>query len=147
MNTIDLIKTDMYAAMKAGDHLTSGTLRLVLAKLKDRQINIRKDLTEKDCAVVLKTMIKQRKEAAEIYKKANRVELAEKENHENKILKKYLPPMMSKNETRILVNKVIEETEVKSLAEIGRVMPLIMERGKDKIDGKTANKILRELLE
>ena len=55
--------------------------------------------------------------------------------------------MMSKNETRILVNKVIEETEVKSLAEIGRVMPLIMERGKDKIDGKIANKILRELLE
>ena len=45
------------------------------------------------------------------------------------------------------VNKVIEETEVKSLAEIGRVMPLIMERGKDKIDGKIANKILRELLE
>ena len=147
MNFLDTIKSDMYDAMKSGNKDKAGTLRTLLAKLKDRQINNRKDLTEKDCISVIKTLVKQREEAADMYEKAGRESLAQKEKTEFDILNSYLPEMMSEVEIRILVESVISETNVKGITEIGKVMPLVMQKGGDAIDGKMANQILRELLE
>ena len=147
MNFLDTIKIDMYDAMKSGDKDKSGTLRTLLAKLKDRQINNRKDLTEKDCISVVKTLVKQREEAADMYEKAGRENLAQKEKFEFDILNSYLPETMSEVETRNLVESVISETNANGLMDMGKVMPLIMQKGGDEIDGKMANQILRELLE
>jgi len=147
MNFLDTIKSDMYDAMKSGDKDKAGTLRTLLAKLKDRQINNRKDLTEKDCISVIKTLVKQREEAADMYEKAGRDSLAQKEKIEFDILNSYLPEMMSEVEIRNLIESVISETNAKGITEIGKVMPLVMQKGGDKIDGKMANQILRELLE
>jgi len=137
----------MYDAMKSGDKDKAGTLRTLLAKLKDRQINNRKDLTEKDCISVIKTLVKQREEAADMYEKAGRESLAQKEKVEFDILNSYLPEMMSEVEIRNLVESVISETNAKGITEMGKVMPLVMQKGGDAIDGKMANQILRELLE
>ena len=79
MNFIESIKTDMYSAMKSGDKEKAGTLRMLLAKLKDRQINTRQELTDNDCINVIKTLVKQRKEAAKMYEDAKRPKLEEKE--------------------------------------------------------------------
>ena len=147
MNFLDTIKSDMYDAMKSGDKDKAGTLRTLLAKLKDRQINNRKDLTEKDCISVIKTLVKQREEAADMYEKAGRDSLAQKEKSEFDILNSYLPEMMSEVEIRNLVESVISETNAKGIIEMGKVMPLVMQKGGDAIDGKIANQILRELLE
>ena len=147
MNFLDKIKTDMYDAMKSGDKDKAGTLRTLLAKLKDRQINNRKDLTEKDCISVVKTLVKQREEAADMYEKAGRESLAQKEKYEFDILNSYLPETMSEAETRNLVKSVISETNASGLMDMGKVMPLVMQKGGDAIDGKMANQILRELLE
>lgn len=147
MNFLDKIKTDMYDAMKSGDKDKAGTLRTLLAKLKDRQINNRKDLTEKDYISVIKTLVKQREEAADMYEKAGRESLAQKEKIEFDILNTYLPEMMSEVEIRNLVESVISETNAKGITEMGKVMPLVMQKGGDAIDGKMANQILRELLE
>ena len=147
MNFLDTIKSDMYDAMKSGDKDKAGTLRTLLAKLKDRQINNRKDLTEKDCISVIKTLVKQREEAADMYEKAGRDSLAQKEKIEFDILNSYLPEMMSEVEIRNLVESVISETNAKGITEMGKVMPLVMQKGGDAIDGKMANQILRELLE
>jgi len=147
MNFLDTIKSDMYDAMKSGDKDKAGTLRTLLAKLKDRQINNRKDLTEKDCISVIKTLVKQREEAADMYEKAGRDSLAQKEKIEFNILNSYLPEMMSEVEIRNLVESVISETNAKGITEMGKVMPLVMQKGGDAIDGKMANQILRELLE
>ena len=147
MNFLDTIKSDMYDAMKSGDKDKAGTLRTLLAKLKDRQINNRKDLTEKDCISVIKTLVKQREEAANMYEKAGRDSLAQKEKIEFDILNSYLPEMMSEVEIRNLVESVISETNAKGITEMGKVMPLVMQKGGDAIDGKMANQILRELLE
>ena len=147
MNFLDAIKSDMYDAMKSGDKDKAGTLRTLLAKLKDRQINNRKDLTEKDCISVIKTLVKQREEAADMYEKAGRESLAQKEKIEFDILNTYLPEMMSEVEIRNLVESVISETNAKGITEMGKVMPLVMQKGGDAIDGKMANQILRELLE
>ena len=147
MNFLDKIKSDMYDAMKSGDKDKAGTLRTLLAKLKDRQINNRKDLTERDCISVIKTLVKQREEAADMYEKAGREGLAQKEKYEFDVLNSYLPETMSEAETRNLVESVISETNANGLMDMGKVMPLVMQKGGDAIDGKMANQILRKLLE
>jgi len=147
MNFVEMIKKDMYSAMKSGEKEKAGTLRILLAKLKDRQINTRQELSENDCLKVIKTLVKQRKEAFEMYEKANRQNLADKENAELLILETYLPKMMTEPEIRSLVESIINETAAQGVADIGKVMPIVMQRGSGKIDGKQANLILRELLE
>ena len=147
MDYIETIKVDMYAAMKSGDKDKAGTLRTLLAKLKDKQINTRKDLTEKECISVIKTLVKQRKESIEMYEKAGREGLAIKEKLELDILSVYLPEIMDEGKTRKLVQAVITETNAKGLSDIGKVMPIVMQKGGSEINGKMANQILRELLE
>jgi len=147
MDYMEIIKVDMYAAMKSGDKDKAVALRTLLAKLKDKQINTRKDLTEKECISVIKTLAKQRQESIEMYEKAGREGLAVKEKLEFDILNAYLPAMMNEGEIRKIVQSVIIETNAKALSDIGKVMPIIMQKGGSKIDGKIANQILRELLE
>ena len=142
-----MIKKDMYSAMKSGEKEKAGTLRTLLAKLKDCQINTRQELSENDCLKVIKTLVKQRKEASEMYEKADRQNLADKENAELLILETYLPKMMTEPEIRSLVESIISETAAQGVADIGKVMPIVMQRGSGKVDGKKANLILRELLE
>ena len=147
MNFVEMIKKDMYSAMKSGEKEKAGTLRTLLAKLKDHQINTRQELSENDCLKVIKTLVKQRKEAFEMYEKADRQNLADKENAELLILETYLPKMMTEPEIRSLVESIISETAAQGVADIGKVMPIVMQRGSGKVDGKKANLILRELLE
>ena len=137
----------MHSAMKSKDELNTKVLRVLLAKLKETQINRGKNLTEQECISVIKTLVKQRKEAAEIYKKANRMDLSEKENSENKILSRYLPKMLTVNEILKIVEKIIKENNIKSISQIGMAMPLIMKTGGGRIDGKIANQILRDILD
>ena len=137
----------MHSSMKTKDELDTKVLRVLLAKLKETQINRGKNLTEQECISVIKTLVKQRKEAAEIYKKANRMDLSEKENSENKILSRYLPKMLTVNEIRKIVEKIIKENNIKSISQIGMAMPLIMKTGGEGIDGKIANQILRDILD
>tara|TARA_A100000164_G_C21646713_1_gene648377 strand:+ start:176 stop:577 length:402 start_codon:yes stop_codon:yes gene_type:complete len=132
--------------MKAGDKTKANTLRSVIAKLKDRYISSRKDLSNQDELNVLKTLAKQRKESFEIFTKANRVDLADKEQLELKILNEYLPRMMNKDESKRFIQNIISEIGATNLSEMGKVMPLVIKRGEGKIDGKLANSILRELL-
>ena len=147
MSFIDTIKEDMYTAMKSGEKKTAGTLRTLLAKLKDQQINSGKKLSDQEGLNVIKTLVKQRRESIEMYEQANRPDLAEQEKIELNILESYLPQMMTEDETRSLVVSVIEETGSIGMGDIGKVMPVVMQRGAGSVDGKTANMILRELLE
>ena len=147
MTFIDKIQSDMYKHMKSGEKKTTTTLRTLLAKLKDKQINTGNKLSEQEGLNVVKTLVKQRKESMEMYEAAGRSNLAEQERFEFKILESYLPQMLSEKEIRSLVISIIEETGASSMSDIGKVMPLIMQRGSGKVDGKTANLVLRELLE
>ena len=147
MSLIDTIKADMYTAMKSGEKEIVGTLRTLLAKLKDQQINSGKKLSDQEGLNVIKTLVKQRRESIKMYDQANRPDLAGQEKIELNILKSYLPQMMTEDETRSLVISVIEETGSIGMEDVGKVMPVVMQRGAGSVDGKTANIILRELLE
>ena len=147
MSLLQNITDEMYLAMKSGDKDKANTLRTLISKLKDQQIKLRKDISDEEALKIIKTLVKQRKESAEIYSKAGRKELAEKENFEISILENYLPKLMSEEDVLSLIKKIVDETNAKDLSDIGKVMPLVMERGKGKVDGKIANRILRSLLE
>ena len=140
------IQSDMYTAMKAGEKEKASTLRTVLAKLKDKQIDAREPLSEKDEIKVLQTLVKQRKESIDLYQKGGRSELAEAESFELEIINTYLPEMMNEDDVRKLIEEIIEETGAQSMADLGKVMPQIMKQGKGLIDGKTAQRIVGEML-
>ena len=147
MKLLEKIINEMYLSMKSGDKTKANALRTLVSKLKDQQIKLRKDISDEEALKVIKTLVKQRRESMKIFLKAGREELAEKENLEISILEKYLPKMISNDEIRILVEGIVKEIGAKDFSDIGKVMPLVMKRGKGKVDGKLANDILKELLE
>ena len=147
MKLLEKIINEMYLSMKSGDKIKANALRTLVSKLKDQQIKLRKDISDEEALKVIKTLVKQRRESTKIFLKAGRKELAEKENLETSILEKYLPKMISNDEIRVLVEGIVKEIGAKDLSDIGKVMPLVMKRGKGKVDGKLANDILKELLE
>ena len=146
MKLLETIIAEMHLSIKSGEREKASALRTLIAKLKDQEIKLRKKISDEETFKVIKTLVKQRKEAAQIYLNAGRLELADKEQFEIDILIKYLPESMSDNDILELVKKVIEETNAKDLSDIGKVMPLVMQKSKGKVDGKKANIILRSLL-
>ena len=146
MSLFEQIQNDMYAAMKAGKKEESNTLRTTLAKLKDKRIEKRDDLSEAETIKVLQTLVKQRKESVELFEKGGRPELAALEKGEIDILNSYLPQMISEDKIRNIVQTVVDEVGAVSMADLGKVMPKVMERGEGLIDGKTAQQFVREIL-
>ena len=145
MSLMDKVQQDMYIAMKSGDQIKTSTLRTLLSKLKDKKIDNEGNLT--DSIKVIQKLVKQRRESADIYRNADREELAIKEEAELFALETYLPEMMSENDIRQLIQDVIQEAGAKNMADIGKVMASVMQRGAGKVDGKKANKIVQELLQ
>ena len=146
MSLFERIQNDMYAAMKAGEKEKSNTLRTTLAKLKDKRIEKRDDLSEAETIKVLQTLVKQGKESVELFEKGGRPELAASENGEIDILNSYLPQMISEDNIRNIVQTVVDEVGAVSMTDLGKVMPKVMERGEGLIDGKTAQQFVREIL-
>ncbi len=91
-------------------------------------------------------MVKQRKEAADIYEKNNRSELMKNEMNELEILSIYLPKMMSENELNTLIKEVISDTGATNMSDMGKVMPEIMKRSAGKADGKMVQQIVSDFL-
>ena len=147
MSLMDKVQQDMYIAMKSGNQIKTSTLRTLLSKLKDKKIDNEGNLTDSGSIKVIQKLVKQRKESADIYRNADREELAIKEEAELFELETYLPEMMSENEIRQLIQDFIQETGAKNMADIGKIMASVMQHGAGKVDGKKANKIVRELLQ
>ena len=137
----------MYVAMKSGDKIKTNILRTLLSTLKEKQIEKKKDINEDEYLIIIKRLVKQLKESADAYQKAGRSELYEKEVSELDILKEYLPEILSEQQTLDLVKEVIGETSANSLSDMGKVMSLIIQKGNGKVDGKIANRLVKELLQ
>ena len=146
MSLFKKIQNDMYTAMKAGEKESTNTLRITLAKLKDKQIEKRDDLTEEEVIKIIQTLVKQRKESIELYVQGGRNELADIEKNEIALLKKYLPQMISENDIKNIVETVINEVGATSMSDMGKIMPQVMKRGKGLIDGRIAQKFVQDFL-
>jgi len=146
MTHFEKIQTDMYGAMKSGEKEKANTLRSVISKLKDKQIEKRDNLTKEEEIKVLQTLVKQRKESIDLYQKGGRNELAEIESKEMDIINSYLPTMMDEDDVKKIVESVIKDAGASSIADMGKVMPEVMKLGKGLIDGKMAQRLVSEQL-
>jgi uncharacterized protein YqeY len=137
MPLLDRIQTDMVAAMKAKDEARLGAVRMIKAALKKHEIDSMKPLDEATEMQVMNTLIKQRKEAAELYRKGNRPDLAEKEEAEQKLIESYLPASASEDDLQQAVDAAISETGATSAKQMGVVMKAAQAKlaGK-RVDGK-----------
>ncbi len=138
--------TDMKTAMKAGEKTRVQVLRNMISALKARQIDSGKTLTEDEAVKLFQSMAKKLQDSVEQYEKGGRSDLAENERNELKILKTYLPEQISEDELRQIVRVVIAEAGAESIADMRKVMPILMPKIAGKADGKTASNMVKELL-
>ena len=151
MNLREKIETDYKNALKSKDKNKISTYRLILAGIKDLDINNRsgpekKETDDEDIKKLLKKMIKQRSESIEVYKKNNRIDLLEIEQGEVTILSEYLPKQLNDEETKKICSDIISATGASSLKDMGRVMGELKKKHADTIDFSKAGSILKDLL-
>lgn len=147
MPLLDRIQTDMTAAMRAKDEPRLNAIRMIKAALKKHEIDSMKPLDESTELQVLSTLIKQRREAAEMFRKGGRAELADKEDAELKLIESYMPAAPSEEEIEAAISAAIAETGVTSAKQMGVVMKATQSKlaGK-RVDGKALSEKVRARL-
>ncbi|MCL5884397.1 MAG: GatB/YqeY domain-containing protein [Deltaproteobacteria bacterium] len=146
MGLKERLHADMQKAAKGRDPLALSALRMALAAIKNREIEIRGVLADEAVLKVLGTMVKQRREAIDLYRKGNRPELAEKEEKEIEVLSAYLPKGLSEAEVEALAHEVIAAAGAQGPGDVGRVMKELMPKIAGRADGKAVGEIVRRLL-
>lgn len=132
----------MNAARKAQDKDRTRVLGTVLSSLKNREIELRQDLTDADAVDVLRKQIKLRRDAVEQFEKAGRVELADADAQQIRVIEEFLPPEVDPEEIRAAVRAAMAD----GTRELGKVMGRVMPAFKGRADGKVINQIVREEL-
>jgi len=147
MPLLDQIQRDMAAAMKAREELRLDALRMIKSALQRHQIDSMKPLDSQSELQVLNTLVKQRRESAEMFRKGNRPELAEREEAELKLIESYMPSAPSAEEIDAAIAQAMAETGVTSLKQMGVVMKAVQARlaGK-RVDGKALSDRIRAKL-
>jgi uncharacterized protein YqeY len=146
----DTIKSAQVTAMKAGDKDRLAAVRLILAKLKDRDIELRTATTVPDddtvVVEVLQKMVKQRRESIDMFKSGGRDELAAKEQAELDVIEGFLPAQMSPEETTIAILNIKAEIGAESVKDMGKVMAVLKERHGSVIDMSKASGLVKAAL-
>jgi uncharacterized protein YqeY len=141
------IEQEVKEALKAGEQTRLSVLRLLLAAIKNEEINKNKELTQEEEIAIVSRQVKQRREAAEAYRKGNREDLAQKEEAEIEILNNYLPQQLTEAKVREIVHEVIEALPETDKGNFGKVMGQVMGRVKGKADGNLVAKVVKEMLQ
>lgn len=140
------ITEDMKAAMKGGDKARLGVIRLILAAIKQREVDERIELDDTQVLVVLDKMVKQRRDSVTQYENAGRTELADQEKFEIGIIQEYLPQPLDEAEIDRLIDEAIATTEAQSMKEMGKVMGLLKPQLQGRADmGAVSAKIRQKL--
>jgi uncharacterized protein YqeY len=146
----DTIKSAQVTAMKAGEKERLAAVRLILAKLKDRDIELRvaSNVPDDDVTVVevLQKMVKQRRESIDMFKSGGREELAAKEQAEIEVIETFLPAQMSEDETKAAIEAIKAEVGAASIKDMGKVMAVLKERHGQVIDMSKASGLVKAVL-
>ena len=146
MSLLEQLQQHINQSLREGDRHKLSTLRMLMAAIKQKEIDTRIEITVADILSIIEKQVQQRFEAAEIYEKAGRNELFDKEMTEAEILKAYLPEKLSEEEVRLMISNIIDETGANTLKDMGAVMAKLKEQANGKIDMKSASQIVRESL-
>jgi uncharacterized protein YqeY len=141
----------MKEAMRAKDQKRLGTIRLILAALKERDIanrseTSREGVSDDEILSLLAKMVKQREESAAAYEGGGRPELAKAERDEIGVIREFMPKQMSPDETKTAIQKVIAETGAASIKDMGKVMGALKERFAGQMDFAKAGAAVKEAL-
>lgn len=146
MSLLTKIQDDIKQAMRDKNELARDTLRMVASDMKNRRIELGRDLEEADELAILARCVKTRKDSAQQYRAAARPELAQQEEAEIAVIEGYLPQQLSAEDARAAVQAAIEESGASTMKDMGAVMKVLMAKHKGLIDGKTAQGLVQELL-
>lgn len=146
MTTLERLKEDMKTAMKAKDALRLGTIRMVLAELKNREIDKRSPLEEAEVAEALGSIVKKRRDAVAEAKAAGREDVAEREAAELKVVEEYQPAGLSEAEIKAIIDAAVTESGAKTPQDMGKVMKVLMPQVKGRADGKLVNELVKARL-
>ena len=146
MSLYDDIILDLRKSIKEQDKERLSVLRGLKSAIKNKQVELREELTDDQIRGVLSSEIKKRKEAIEKFGQGLRQDLVEKEEEELRILSSYLPPQLSAEEIKGVVTQAIEEISASGPKDLGKVMKSVMPKLAGRADGREVNRIARELL-
>ncbi|HHH14011.1 MAG TPA: GatB/YqeY domain-containing protein [Thiolapillus brandeum] len=140
------ITQEMKAAMKGGDKARLGVIRLILAALKQVEVDERTELDDNRVIAILDKMVKQRRDSVEQYEKAGRTELADQEKYEISVIQEFLPQPLSEEEIEALIEEAIAATGATSMKEMGKVMGMLKPKLQGRADmGAVSGRIKQKL--
>jgi len=140
------ITADMKAAMKSGDKARLGVIRLILAALKQVEVDERIELDDQRVTAILDKMVKQRRDSVEQYEKAGRTELADQEKFEIGVIQEYLPEPLGEAEIESLIDEAIAATGASSMKEMGKVMGMLKPKLQGRADMGTVSARIKQKL-
>ncbi len=136
----------MKEAMKAKESARLGTIRMVLAAVKNREIDARAELDDPAVIGVLSTLAKQRRESAEAFRQGDRLELAEKEEQELTVIQEFLPAQLGEAEIRQIIEAAVAETGAASMKDMGKVMKIVSAKTAGQADGRLVSELVKSRL-
>lgn len=146
MTLKDRLNEAMKEAMRAKAPLRLSTIRLVRSAIKNREIEARCELDDPEVIGVLSTLVKQRRESAQVYRENDRIELAEKEEEELAIIQEFLPAQLGEEEIRGIIEEAVASVGAASMKEMGQVMKIVAARTTGRADGRLVSELVKARL-
>lgn len=146
MSLQDQLTEAMKVAMKAKDSLRLNAIRLMRTAIKNKEIDTRTTLSDEDVIGVLSTLVKQRKESAEVYRANQRDDLADKEEAELAVIQDFLPAQMSEDEIKAAIEAAVQETGAASPKDMGKVMKIVSAQTRGRADGRMVSELVKARL-
>lgn len=146
MTLTQQIEKDFLAAYKAKEDVRVAVLRMLKTAAKNKQVELRRELTDEEVLAVISRQVKQRQESIDMFRAAGRDAQADQEQAEMAILQTYLPSQLSAEETAVAVDAAVAETGASAAKDMGRVMQALKARYQGRIDGKIASELVKARL-
>ena len=145
-NMKEKLSSDLRNAQKSRDSLKIDTLRLLLSEIKNKEIDLRREIENEEIISILVTQIKKRKEAASIYEKNDRKDFCDKELRESSFLESYLPEQVGEEELKKRIQEIIADAGAQGSRDMGKVMKVVIPEFKGRADGAMIKDLVNELL-
>jgi hypothetical protein len=146
MELREKIESDVKTALKAGAKDKVSALRMLIAALKNKQIDRRRQLSEEEVIETIRSLIKQRKDSIEQFTKGQRQDLVDKETAEVAVLEAYLPAQLSREELEVMVRNAVDQTSALGARDMGKVMKAVLSMVGGRADGKLVSELVKQAL-
>ena len=146
MGLQEIVQQTLTGAIREQDEIKRNAVRLLLTAMKNKEKELRRQLTEEEITQAISSQIKQRRESVEQYLQASRPDLADQEEKEIRVLQSFLPEPLADAELEQLIAGVISETGAQSAKDMGMVMKAIMPLVSGRADGKRVSELVRQKL-